>query len=294
VGGGFRVLHYRDRNETDDFHLSGYFFFRPLVITMEHSYLAVGAFGAFDAFWGEENFEINSLNPDNRLRKRGIPNSVGFSMLWSVPDCGFQAVLEVGHFWLRTRYQFPEMTVAVQPDPLLPPVVLPGYGRIRRIQNETGVNVFFSMNMVSERNFLYGLGVELMSSVRTGPRTLTAKLKHPMLGEFELPSTSGFQQPSRIDYVAGIFFLKLLSFSLGDIPSLGLTKYNVITIEPAGMVGHFTTDNGHVVGAGCRMRIFGMLGLNYLHSWEQRNQGYDSDVFAVEVGFQFGRSAIRF
>lgn len=299
LGGGVRGLHLRDKNNLDDFHFSGYFFFRPLVMNFKHSHVSLGAFISFDAYWGEETIAFDLLNPEINVRKRGFPIATGFSMMWSVPEYGIQMTLELGHVWIRSKYRLEDLTLALDPDGPgpVPPIVLPGTGEISRVQHERSINLYYNFSWVRGETFFNGFSLELTTTNRISPVEVDAKASHPLFPVFigvesvELAKDSPVREPTHINYVLGLGFLKLLSIPVANVPSLGISKYHVIDMEPAFAVGHFTTDNGYILGAGCRIRVFGALGFNYLHVWEQRNDAYDSDIWAVELGFQLGRSA---
>lgn len=293
LGGGVRALHFRDKANSDDYHLSGYFFFRPLVLDFTSSHLALGAFFAFDTFWSEETVDLGGVNSDIIVAKRGFPVGTGFSMLWSFPEYGIQMTGEVGYVWIRTRYRLEDVLVNQNPtDPTSP--LLPGTGEIRRIQSEDSVNAYFNFTWLRGESFFNGLAFEFFTTNRVTNVELSARLSHPLfptlLGvkSIDIPKTSEIQTPTRTNYILGLGFVKLLSIPIADMPVLGR---GVLEVEPAGAVGHFTTDDGHILGAGCRVRVFGVLGFNYLHVWEQQNDAEDSDIFAVELGFQLGRSA---
>lgn len=299
IGGGFRFLQFRDNDNFDESHWGGYFFFRPLVLDFSSTYISIGAYLSFDALTVEGHEPLDAtvaptnpvVTPCASLDSRGIPLSAGLSVMFSFPEPGIQIVMELGHYWNRTRVRYSDVLLPYPLDPTdpnLPPVP----GRVRGIQNESGLDMFCGINFMAERSFLAGLSLNVFGTYRSGPVTVTAKSVYPEdvdgwpVGAQEIDGG----EPERTSFVLAVAYVKLLAIPIAQqLPFLPFQQYDLITIEPAAGVGHFAADDGHVLGAGCRISFFDLFAFSYFHTWEQQNDGVNADTYVVEVGIQLGR-----
>jgi hypothetical protein len=276
IGGGFRFLHYRTEENQDDYHCSGYGFFRPVVLNFSHGVLlSVGGFVGFNSFLSEFDYNLNALNPKNKTVREGIPMAVGFSMMLSLPEHGIQMCFEAGHAWRRIKAKVEDVVVA----PGLPT------GYIQRNQKDSGITLYYEISAVSERTWMNGITLNVMATYITGPTELDVKLVHPLLG-----TISQTASPECGSFVVGNAYIKVAALPVPQFSDL-LPPKPLITVEPGFAVSHFASDDGHGLSAGVRVSVFDAVRFFYFHNWEQMTEEPNSDIFAVEVGFNVGRSS---
>lgn len=276
-GAGFRFLHYRDEDNGDEFHFGGYGYFRPIVLDFNNFFISLGGFLGCNGLWTEYVVSLNALNQRNVLTRHALPVATGLSLLLSLPEEGIQMTFELGHVWRRLRVDVND--VAVAPIPGFPT------GHIKRIQKDSGINMFYEFTWVTERQFFPGISINVIATYITGPITLDTKLVHSLLGTQKLD-----QDPERGSFISSNIYIKAVAFELPQVVSLMPAK-SMLLIEPAFAVSHFASDHGHGLSTGVRVSIFDMVRMYYLHSWDRGNQEPDSDIFAIEIGFKLGRGS---
>lgn len=299
IGGGFRFLSLRDTENTDEWHVGGYFFFRPAVLRLGGSFLSLGGYVTFDGFYGEgqDDLPLGDVNNANAvLNARGIPITAGISLLWSLPESGLQMNLEIGHYWSSTKLYSRDIRLPV-PAELDGLGLEPIPGSVVSEQEETGLDIFCAFSWVTERNYLSGISLTILSNYRTGPAEVTTKLRYPAVIDIPVPPfvvPLGTQEvpdkPVQSSYIISLVYLKAIAIPFDmHVPLLQSDKQkDFVTIEPAVGVGYARVDHGHILGAGVRVSVADVLGVSYFHTWEQKNDRADNDILMFELGFQFG------
>lgn len=274
--GGFRYLHLRTDDDGDEFHISGYASLRPAVIHFGNVFMSLGGFIGFNSFEAEFNYyNLSALNAKNKVKRKGIPVAAGFSMLLSLPEQGIQMTFEVGHLWRRITADVDDVVVAP----------IPGFptGKLHRNQKDSGINLFYEVSFLSERELFTGITLNVVASYITGPKTVDEYIDHPLLGKIQ--RDGGIERGS---FVVGNVYLKLVSMPLPQFMSF-LPKKPMVTVEPGFAVAHFSSDDGYGVSTGVRLSIMDAVRMYYFHNFDRKNDEPDSDVFAIEVGFKLGR-----
>jgi hypothetical protein len=301
-GGGFRFISLRDENKFDELHAGGYFFFRPVLLRLGDSFMSIGGYITFDAFnlEGKTDLPLGYVNNFHTLVKsRDIPVTAGVSMLWALPSAGLQISLEIGHYWADTRLFAPDVLLPVPQELLdINPALEPLSGSVFSNQQETGLDIFFGISWMSERNFLSGISVTVFSNYRTGPVEITSKLNYPefvdVFGDGSFLAPLGTQvvpdKPAQSSYILSVLYVKAVAIPIDiNIPLLmSEQEKNFVTVEPAFGVGYARADHGHVLGGGVRVSVAEVVGFSYFRTWEQRNDRADNDIFMIELGFQLG------
>ncbi len=273
----------RNRQNQDELHAGGYGYLRPLALSFSDTLLIMGVYAAFDTTWIEGHTFVDMDNPEDLVKSQSIPFSVGFTSKWSLPKHNLQIEFEIGHYWSRIESEDEDLQFTVPQ--------IPGFlfnGKLKKIQKETGLSVYFGLVWTSQRKYLSGIELNLSGSHPTGTKEVDmeiTKTKPISLPDIELDG-----KPTRTGTFIGLLYVKALSLELMSILPEFPTKdkHHSIMLEPVVGVSYLDYNRGHGLIAGIRLNIARFLGLSYFHSFKQKTDAPDVDVFRIEVGLEIG------
>ncbi|NUM35300.1 MAG: hypothetical protein HUU50_12190 [Candidatus Brocadiae bacterium] len=281
IGGGFRYVHLRNRQNQDEMHFGGYGYFRPLSLYFSDSIIVMGIYSAFETTYIEGKTFIDENNEEDIVSTDSFPFSVGFTMKWSLPRHNLQVEFEMGHYWSRVESEDYDLQFTVPPG-------VPLNGKLKRLQKETGISMYFGLVWTSERRYLSGIELNLTGSHPTGHKDLSIKISKT--NPISLPDIPMEGEPTRTGTFIGLLYVKALAIELMDIlPEFPLKdKHHSIMVEPVVGISYLDYHRGHGLIAGVRLNIARFLGLSYFHSFKQKSESPDVDVFRVELGLEIG------
>lgn len=277
-GAGFRYLHLRDREETDQDNIGFGGSVRPIIFNFGGDIsLSMGAYGVYSHAWTDGS-RVPELSIASQYDVEDESYGTGVSMMLSWPATGIQCFLEVGHYWSRSELNSKSVTV--------PDFQALGYDytKGRLLQKERGMEYWFEFSYLIDRLYLYGITIDLYGSAPTGPREANARVYipadlQPFFGDAKYIQNS--VEPTETGFFMTLAYLR--AFAVEVMPK------NRITVEPVGGIGYFRESHGHNLIAGVRLNMFDLAGFSWYYVWERNNDAEDSQVFNVELGFRFGR-----
>ncbi len=281
INSGVRFVHLRNSENNDELHAGAYVSFRPFAFYFKDSLLILGICGGFDSTWNEGRMTLDFENLYDVVSTDNIPFNISFSAMWSFPKHGLQLEVEIGHYWSRMTSKDKKFNFH------LPPIPIGFEGTLTQLQEDTGISMYAGIRMVSERRFLTGFEMVFTGSCRTGHVDVTTKITkiRPNLLNTDL-SISG--KPTPTDVMISLFYLKAMAIDVSNIIPVSTGKKQFVLLEPVGGVSYLSWQHGHGIIAGVRLNIIDSIGFSYFHSFKQKNDSPDVDVFRVEIGLEIG------